>query len=126
MQFEILNTIQYLVVLILSTCVMFYVKDRYFEFKYRYYLLCVLVVTGVTHKQFYTLTEVQDVKQTQNTMQRQSNSIINDKILDSYMELKENTDSKINVKTVKELLEEQTQRSLNLMKEIENKHKGDK
>lgn len=126
MQFEILNTLQYLVGLVLTTCVMFYVKDKYFKFKYRYYTLVVLLVTGVTHKQFYTLTEIQDVKQTQNIMQRQSNSISNDKTLDMYIKLKENTDSEFKVKTTEDLLKEQKQKSQQLIKQIENKHKGDK
>lgn len=126
MQFEILNTIQYLVVLILCTILMFYVKDRFIKFKYRYYLLAVLVVTGLSHTQFYTLTETQDVEQTQNIMQRQSNSISNDKTLDSYIEMKENKDSQVEVKTIETLLKEQKQRSLELANEIENKYKGNK
>ena len=126
MQFEILNTIQYLVVLSLTTCIMFYVKDKYFKFKYRYYILLVLISTGFTHKQFYTLTEVRDVKKTQSVMQRQTYSISNDKTLDNYIKLKENINSSVKVKTTKELLKEQTELSQKLIESIESKYKGDK
>ena len=126
MQFEILNTIQYLVLLLLATGVYWYTKRRVQQMLWKHYLLIVFAVTGLSYNQFFTLTEKADNIATQSVMLKQSGSIKNSKVLNEYTENKEKVDSLIVVKTTQEILDEQQKLSKALALEIENKHKENK
>lgn len=122
MQFEILNTIQFLVGLLVCIVIWYQVKKKLTELKWKYFFVGFLVVILFTHQQFYTLTEKEDVKRSQNIMLKQTSDIHNSIIVDEY--LAENTKPKKNLKLETEtLLKEQQNKSKELAKQVEQQHK---
>lgn len=84
MQLEILNTIQYLVYVMLFCTGYYYIKKKY-PIKWKWCFLIIVVVTGITHKQFYTLTEKADVVKTSSMMLQQKNNF-NTKEVTNYLD----------------------------------------
>ena len=121
MQFEILNTIQYLVFIVVSLIVYHYTKKKFTQLQWKWYAIGLLVFTGITYKQFYTLTEIEDVKSTSRIMLQQKDNF-NTKDINSYLENTEVVDTfqQSNEEYEQLLLEQQT-KSKQLANEIDEK-----
>lgn len=121
MQFEILNTIQYLVFIVLSLIMYHYTKKKFTQLQWKWYAIGLLVLTGITHKQFYTLTEVADVKTTSSIMLQQKDNF-NTKDINSYLKNTKVVDTfqQSNEEYEQLLLEQQT-KSKQLANEIDEK-----
>ncbi len=124
MQFEILNTIQFLVGLLVVSVIYHQAKKniKSFTLKWKYFFVVLVLLLLTTHQQFYTLTEVQDVKATQNVMLKQSSSISNDKEVASYLSDKKEV-SEVNLD--EEVLKQQL-KSEELARKIEKQYKENK
>ena len=123
MQFEILNTIQFLVGLLISA-VIWHKGTKHFKlyWSWKYFFTATGTVLLFTHQQFYTLTEKADVISSQNMMLRQSSNIKHSKEVSEYLENNEVivVDSKTETEA---LLKEQQEKSKKLAEQIELKHK---
>lgn len=121
MEFEILNTIQYLVFLVISLVVYHYTKKKFTQLQWKWCAIGLLVLTGITHKQFYTLTEVADVKTTSRIMLQQKDNF-NTKDINSYLENTEVVDTfQQSNEEYEQLLLEQQAKSKQLANEIDEK-----
>ncbi len=119
MQFEILNTIYYLVYVILFCIGYYYIKKKY-PIKWKWCFLTILLVTGVTHKQFYTLTEKADVVKTSSMMLQQKNNF-NTKEVTNYLDKTKTEDNFKQSKSEYELqLLEEQRKSKQLAESIDN------
>jgi thiol:disulfide interchange protein len=90
MQFEILNTIKYLVYVIVMGVIYWKLKNiKVVKTSWKAFFVVMLVITLITYNQFFTLTESADIKATQRIMSEQSSQISNGRLLNQY--LKDNT-----------------------------------
>lgn len=89
MVFEILNTLRFIIFVIVAGVVYYYASKKFVQLKFKYFLLGVLIVAGITHTQFYTLTEKNDTIKTSNMMLQQKNNF-NNKELRDYLKDSEN------------------------------------
>ena len=123
MYFEILNTIQFLVIILISAIVYHQLKKKkVINTSWKVYWLAVLVIAMISYKQFFTLTEQADVIKAQQTMEKQSSSIVNSKSIQEYLDANKPTGLSKKERYEKEL-EEQSNKSKQLAKEIKAKHK---
>jgi len=126
MQFEILNTIQYFVLLVLTGIGYGYAKKYYPILSWKPYFVLVLVVTLLSYQQFFTLTEKTDTEATQATMLMQAGSIKNSKTVRNYLEDTKEVVTISAAEKTKALLLEQQKLSKALAKEIEKQNKENK
>lgn len=124
MEFEILNTIRFLVFMFLFGAVFWYIKRKFKKevgvfLQWKYYFLVVMGLTLLTHTQFYTLTEKEDVKGTVNIMLQQKDNF-NSREVSKYLENTQPERLLDRSNLEKELLLEQ-EKSKQLAKQIDNK-----
>jgi len=86
-EFEVLNTITYFVYVIISIVLFFLAKKQWDELKWSWLFSAIVISTLVSYKMFFTLSERTDIIKQQSIMMGQSNQIINDKVLDSYLKV---------------------------------------
>lgn len=90
MEFEILNTIRFLVFVFLFGGIFWYIKRKFkskqsIVLRWKYYFISVVVLILLTHTQFYTLTEKGDVKATVNIMLQQKDNF-NSREVSKYLD----------------------------------------
>lgn len=122
MQFEILNTIQwvaYWMVLLVVFATLRVKLDLKDVLKFKYFFITLLVTSMASHQQFYTLTEMVDVERTtQKFTFSSNNSTIDNYLEDNTDKAKKRTDEERDL----ELMYQQ-QKSATLAKQIEQQSK---
>lgn len=124
MEFEILNTIRFLVFTLVFGLIFWYAKrslklSKGIKLKWKYYLVSVVALTLLTHTQFYTLTEKEDTKATVNIMLQQKDSF-NSREVSNYLNNTRPEQLVDRSNLEEELLLEQ-ERSKQLANQIDNK-----
>ena len=124
MEFEILNTIRFLVFMFLFGGIFWYIKRKVkskqsIVLRWKYYFISVVVLTLLTHTQFYTLTEKGDVKDTVNIMLQQKDNF-NSREVSKYLD---NTqpDKLVDRSNLEEELLLEQEKSKQLANQIDNK-----
>lgn len=124
MEFEILNTIRFLVFMLLFGGIFWYIKRKVkskqsIVLRWKYYFISVVVLTLLTHTQFYTLTEKEDVKDTVNIMLQQKDNF-NSREFSKYLD---NTqpDKLVDRSNLEEELLLEQEKSKQLANQIDNK-----
>lgn len=124
MEFEILNTIRFLVFMFLFGGIFWYIKRKVkskqsIVLRWKYYFISVVVLTLLTHTQFYTLTEKEDVKDTVNIMLQQKDNF-NSREVSKYLD---NTqpDKLVDRSNLEEELLLEQEKSKQLANQIDNK-----
>jgi len=119
MQFEILNTIKFIVYILVLAIVYYQLKKReVIKYSWSYFLIGTLIVSGLSYKQFFTLTEKSDIIQTQrNLLSRPSKN----HTLDTYLSNNKPKEEITTKDSTRKLLEEQQAKSKELAIQIENK-----
>lgn len=124
MEFEILNTVRFLVFMVLVGAVFWYIKRKVKKkvgvfLQWKYYFLVVMGLTLLTNTQFYTLTEKEAVKGTVNIMLQQKDNF-NSREVHTYLENTQPERLLDRSNLEKELLLEQ-EKSKQLANQIDNK-----
>tara|TARA_R110000851_G_scaffold246982_1_gene399498 strand:- start:71 stop:445 length:375 start_codon:yes stop_codon:yes gene_type:complete len=89
MQFEILNTIKFVVYVLVMAAVYWKLKSvGVVKTSWKTFSIIVIIATLFTYQQFFTLTEFEDIKSSQQIMEKQSSQIRNGNSINQY--LKEN------------------------------------
>jgi thiol:disulfide interchange protein len=123
MQFEILNTVKFLVYVVIMA-VIYWKMKRYKVVKtsWNVFLLLTFMATLLSYKQFFTLTEHEDIKASQRMMSKQSHQISNGRTVSLY--LKNNKPVVVDSKAEREAeLEYQNLKSKTLAESIDAAHK---
>lgn len=124
MNLEILNTIQWVVLWSILFVLFFVVKSKLKKkdinyLKNRYFFLSFLVLTLLTHTQFYTLNENQDIK----AATKQFTYSSSNKTMEKYLEENKGKVIKRSEEDREKELSIQKAKSEKLIKQIEEKHK---
>lgn len=124
MQFEILNTIYWLVGFTFLAITYEVISKKFNKtFKRKYLYIGFVIATLITHQQFYTLTEKVDAQNTQEMFKRQSKTLQYNKTLDNYLENTENVlaEEVSSKPSLQELIKQEQLKSKELAEQIENK-----
>lgn len=118
MQLEILNIIQFLIFMAVVAIIYGYFIKQFLSWKF--FWIMITLAAGVTHTQFYTLTEKADVIQTQNIMLQQTP---NSRVLDDYLDNNKPVSAQPTKEETALELEKQQLKSKTLATQIELKDK---
>lgn len=120
MVFEILNIIRFAIFIVVSAIAYYYLSKKFDILKWKYFFTGVFIIAGITHAQFYTLTEKSDVNSTVNIMLQQkhtkSNRNLKEYLHDSEMLKKEEL-------SLEEEIEKQKQLSKKLIEEMKEENR---
>ena len=123
MQVEILNTINFLLFVLIAGGIYYYAKRKGIIKKpWKLYWFLMFASALISYQQFFTLTEKADVKNTQVMMLKQSDSMSDSKIVDEYLKNTEQEQKANKKKPNKTLLSEQQAISEALAQKIEQSY----